>query len=864
MIRFYLLIITLGLCSLATAQEKSLYGKVFNKDSIGISGATIIIYELENKHSLGYAIADTNGNYQISFTTKETRAMVEVSMLGYASHIDTLTIAENNIAHSVQLLEKVAELETVVVKAVNVGDTMHIPTDKMVLNERSTLKDILNQTDGFMISEDGSISFRGKQIKKILINKKEVFVRQNKVALDNLNYGIMDNLQLINNYKDKFNIDFNNFKESVININTKKEFKGVLKITGEAAGGYENKYQAKLRNFYFSDVLNSFLTSNINNIGEKDFSFKDMPASFSEQSSEWFRNNTSLYFQENEFAKTAFDWDNSFTIRKEGSRYRMGTIIYYTRAKQKMETELITLAALNNNSKVKEEEAYNINYGNMLAANTQFSYLLGKKTALNFMGTAGYSNSKEKVLTDIHNYLPSSTFIQEYKWEKPETFLGDGELNIKTLFAQSLRFTSGIKYTYEHSNSELYVAFNQSTNSSDTLWQSYSFQIHHVQPYTELEKKFNGLLTIGLGISIQYFNETLYTFFNNKHRKGHFWEPHLTIRGQKSKWEYEAKLKPQYYNFYISGNKHNKNRPEVSAYVHYKLNGNNDAWLNYSQHNTMPDLVNDIDTLLISFNQRLISNQPVYNTVSSNTNWQAGYYYSNLTRLQNVSVSYSFGRNDNYLESVFETIQNNVFFYKNLLVDKRNWQQFNTNAGKGFYFSPSYHKIYFTVGVDIEKNSFQTIVNSSAADFTTKSFQYSGSIRLEPQNWYLSQIMFNAKLENAKLFLEKENINTQKNVRFTGEVSRKQDKFDFALTAGYTVFKNKETDFSQPILNFKTTVQLSNVWQLYVKGQNLFHLFNIAGTSFTGLDIQSEGNFVNQSINRYNMNFLIAGFIYKP
>jgi hypothetical protein len=862
MLRLLLFIVILGFTSDAFAQEKKVHGKITRPNGTGISGATVMLHSIENNKLLTYAIADVKGEFNATFSYSGDKIIVEVSMLGYETRKDTLILSGGTTSYNTELSEKIVELETVVIKANKIDDTVKLLTGRLVLNERSTLKDILNQTDGFIISEDGSIAYRGRQITKVLINNKEVFINQNKIALENLNFGIMDNLELINNYRDKFNIDFSNFKESIININTKKEFKGVLKFTGEGAGGHRDKFEARFKAFYFSDRLNSFLTNNINNIGQKDFSIKDMPNSFTESSSTFFKSKNSFYFQPNDLVKKALDINNSFTIRKEGNKYRLGTIIYHTQASQTQETELLSYASIDN-QKVKEEISTFTQKGKMISGNIQWGYLLNNKSALNFSGTMGYSSNTNNGMIDIQNYIPSSAFINEQKQEKANTILLDANLNIKTMLNPSTRLTTGIQFFNENTKPRIQVAFNPPV---DTVWQSFSFGIRHAKIFSELEKRYSSLFTTGIGISAKYIYESLSPDYKQtaKTREALLWEPALIVRGKRNYWEYNARLAPQLFHFYIPGNEKNRKRPEIISSLHYMPDGNNDVWVSYSQRNYMPDIYNDLDTLILSFNNRLINRQPIYNTISSTSNWQIGYYHSNLTQLNNFGISYSNGVNYDNLEAVFESVSNNVFYYKNMFIPKRRWQQLDANIGKGFYFTDAYHKIYFTASTLFNQSRFQTLVQNDFTNFKNNASQYSGSVRFEPQEWIISKISIGGTWRTEELFLEKENINTQKSVRLMAEISRKENKFDFELSGGFLRLSNKETDFTTPLLNLKTTLQLKGSWQIYLKGRNLLHLVNAAGTPFTGLSIQSEGNFVHQQINRYNMNYLIAGLIYKP
>lgn len=103
-------------------------------------------------------------------------------------------------------------------------------------------------------------------------------------------------MQIINNYKDKFTIDFNRIRDPVINIGTKSEFKGILKTQLDAGYGYKNSYSLKGKGFFFSDKINAFATSHTNNVGEKELSQKDVAAPLTEQASALLNNVLSPFF----------------------------------------------------------------------------------------------------------------------------------------------------------------------------------------------------------------------------------------------------------------------------------------------------------------------------------------------------------------------------------------------------------------------------------------------------------------------------------------------------------------------------------------------------------------------------------------
>ncbi len=861
---FFILIY--GVSSLKAQEVKKIkvFGRITDSLGTGINGVNLMAKSSVNKNVFAYASTHNNGEYSLSFETNEKSAVMEASCLNYAEKTQTIVLNKKNIACNMMLSEAPVELSAVIIKP-KFRDTMGINTKKMVLNERSTLRDILDQTEGFIVEEDGGISFMGKPIQKVLVNKKEVFVNQNKIALDNLNFKMMDSLQLINNYKDKFKIDFDNFTEPVINIDTKKEFKGILKISSEADAGVENKYKIKPKGFFFSDKINFFAVSNTNNIGQKDFSFKDISSAFKKQSSGFFQRQVTPFFLEDELSKDAFDSDTNITLRKEGNRYRSSLVVYYNHFLKERETESITTE--NNNEKVKEEKNNLQNRGDFLTGQFDLNYIIGRKTGLSLSSNFGYAHTKSKEKNTIQNHIPSEVFISEDKREKPESVIGSNQVEVTNMPSKNTKLQIRLSHHFEHSKNDFSSNYAVADKAYNPLLQAYNFKNNDVDVYTNFEKKFNKLLNLSAGLEISTFKEEVNypeMASNQPLREGNLYSPFLRVRGERKFLKYYAKIASQSYAFRNSKDRENKIQPEINTSMEYTLNANNRLWIEYERRNHLLDLYNDLDTLSISFNERLIRDKPINHTVSNENYLALGYFYANIARSEGFNVSYTAEREHNILQPIYWRIENNVFFYKNTLIDRQKSQKIKAGASKGFYFSENYHKLSFGTSVSGDFSQFPSIVHSKEVNFSTKNMKYSGEISFEPRKFIFSELALHALWNAHKLYLEKNNINTQKRFLLTGEISKKKDQFDYKLIAGYQRFKNEEVDFSYPILNVETTIKLSRTIELSILGQNLIHLFNKDNNPYTGLNIHSDGNLINKNINRYNLNYFVIGISYKP
>lgn len=561
----YLSLLLLFIAFAGFSQTYELEGIIQDEHGEALFSAVIMASDYEKKH-LGYATADMDGKFTLKARTEKTDWIIEITHLGFKKIIDTIKLTSQSTQRNYKMVQDHNQLDAVLIKTNAIRDTMRIATENYVLNESSTLRDILDQTDGFVVSDNGSISYQGKQINKVLINENEVFVGQNKVALDNLEHGVMEEVQVINNYRDKFRIDFDNFTEMVLNINTKEEFKGIAKWNAEVTGGVKSKYKARLNGFYFSDSFNAFIVSNTNNIGEKELSFNDMPSQFVSQSSELFREQAPSFFQEKPLSKKAFDSNNSFTLRKQFNRYRLGFIGSYNHAYAVQETELNTYLTFSN-SLVKHQQDYLRNSGDFMTGSIRVNYLLSENTGLNISSDLGYLKSDARNHLDIFDYSEQELYAEEALQENPKSILNGNEIEINTLFNNQSKLDVGIKNSIEYTNTVMqskYIAEEKQL----ILAQEYELKIHAIQGYAFWENRFSRKLSLGAGVDLENKQQKINLSENRYQRNLAIYTPYLRARGQNKKIEYSARIASAQYSFKEPNSK-NQQKLEFSGNFEY-------------------------------------------------------------------------------------------------------------------------------------------------------------------------------------------------------------------------------------------------------------------------------------------------------
>lgn len=849
----FIIIFTL-LFNYSFSQEINLKGKVYDENNNNIVGATITIKDYKDANLLGYNITNGNGLFDLFFLTpSEKKIIIKVSHLSSKPFLDTITINKTVIDLEIKLYQKTFEIKPIVISSKKIKDTLKIKTDSLNLTERSTLRNILEKTEGFVVSNEGGITFRGKKINKILINKKEVFINQNKIGLDNLEFGMMNDLQLINNYTDKFNLDFDNFTSSVLNVNTKSKFTGVLKSYGDFAIGFKNKYLLKLKSFLFSDNLNAFLTSNTNNYGDKDFNFNDISNSFKIQSSTFFKENITSFFDEDDFLRNSFSSNSSITLRKENKNSKIGLVFYYNHLNENKNIYQTTEST--NSILFKKENKTFSNKGNSIISNFSYSNKINQNAIFSLLSDLVYTKMKNNNFLEINNFLPILNKISETNLNIPKTFISSTNLSFKYKFNKNLIFSSFFDYNFEKSNSNFISNFQIINNES--LRQVFSFSNQNVNSLFFVDYRFSNYLTSGIGQKTIVINDKL-NYKEEINRKLVLTETILQLRGQKAKIEYNFELKPQTYNFI---NK-NVSKYNLNTTINYKTNESNRFNLSFERNNKLTDINNNIDTLAVSFNNRLINKNSIFDNIESSTNLSLGYNYSSIIKTQSISASYSNSSEKNTLQSIFLNENNNVFYFSNRLIDNKKISTYKLSFGKGFYFSKKYHLLRVKNFFTFSENQFPIFLSKESV-YNITNFSINSSFGVELKNKFLDEMFFNINFNEQKSYLDKSILNKNRKIYLFTTFEKKLDKFEFKMTLGEDFQQNQNFKFKMPVFHLDILNKFNDSFSIFLKSRYLFHLFNLKNTNLTRLNVESDGNLVNSNYNQDNLNYLITGISYK-
>lgn len=266
--------------SAAYGQEITLSGIVKDTTGVGIDMANVIAINTETNALESYGITNHSGQYKLNLKSGNN-FKVRVSYLGFKTEEFSFTAPDNNADKDIVMHEQANQLDEVEVTyemPVSVkGDTIVYDTDSFVTGTEKKLKDVLSNLPGVEINDDGQIEVEGKQVTKVMVEGKDFFDGDSKLAAENIPANALDKIEVLRNYNEVTQMKgLTNDNDNVaLNIKLKEGKKRFW--FGEITAGYgtEDSYLAHPKLFYYSPEYSINIITDLNNIGEAPFNRRD-------------------------------------------------------------------------------------------------------------------------------------------------------------------------------------------------------------------------------------------------------------------------------------------------------------------------------------------------------------------------------------------------------------------------------------------------------------------------------------------------------------------------------------------------------------------------------------------------------------
>ena len=277
--RLFFLFIALSF--FAQGQQVKLNGVVRDSLAQPLELASLVAINKASNALDAYTMTDANGNFSLKLKTN-TSYKIQVSALGLQTINDSLTTAQTNLIRDYELRADIVLDEVVVKMPVLIrGDTLIYDADSFKNGSERKLEDIIDKLPGVEINDSGQIEVEGKVVNKLMVNGKDFFDGDTKIATKNIPSSTVDKIQVLKNYGEVGQLRGvgNNQDNVAINIKLKQgkeSFWFGNVTTGAGDSPKEELYLVQPKLFYYSPKYSINFIGDMNNIGEVALSRRDI------------------------------------------------------------------------------------------------------------------------------------------------------------------------------------------------------------------------------------------------------------------------------------------------------------------------------------------------------------------------------------------------------------------------------------------------------------------------------------------------------------------------------------------------------------------------------------------------------------
>lgn len=263
----------------------SVKGHVFDTaTNRGLAYATVSIVDSKDSTLVTFTRADSTGKFNFK-TLEKGSYLISASYVGYVPVWKSIEVTAGNILDLGQLiLTDVLKSNDVTVTArrapvtIN-NDTVEFNTENFKTQPNAVVEDLLKRLPGVTVDTDGTVRVNGQKINRVLVNGKEFFTGDPKIATKNLDADAVDKVQVFDKKSDRAEftgIDDGN-SEKAINLKLKKDRnKSTFGRIAGGAGGDDGRYDAQTNINRFNGDQQLSLLGMANNVNKQGFSLNDI------------------------------------------------------------------------------------------------------------------------------------------------------------------------------------------------------------------------------------------------------------------------------------------------------------------------------------------------------------------------------------------------------------------------------------------------------------------------------------------------------------------------------------------------------------------------------------------------------------
>jgi len=282
--KFVLLVASFILTTSTLLAQTNIRAEVRDSTGEALPSATVMLMNATDSVLVSFAMTADNGTFELN-RVKPGEYFIRVTYVGYGNYEKPLSIAPDAppIDLGVIRLEAIAELlEGITVTGrrnpINVSkDTIEFSASSFAGRPNEAVEELLKRLPGVEVDRDGTVKAQGETVQRVLVDGKEFFGNDPKIATKNLPADAIDKVQVYERKSDQseFTGIDDGQREKTINLSLKEDRKAGVFGTLTAGYGDAGRFEGKGNVNTFNKTTRLSFIGNANNTNQQGFSLND-------------------------------------------------------------------------------------------------------------------------------------------------------------------------------------------------------------------------------------------------------------------------------------------------------------------------------------------------------------------------------------------------------------------------------------------------------------------------------------------------------------------------------------------------------------------------------------------------------------
>lgn len=265
----------------ANAQRFSIKGMVTDSASAPLEWATVALLAAQDSSLVNFATTDAKGGFEIKGLAAGNYVL-QISFVSYAPYSRAVDLKAQLDLGRIVLETQSSNLSEVLVTSDKIPvmvkkDTIEFNAGSFKTQPNAVVEDLLKKLPGVTVDADGTVKAQGQTVQNVLVEGKEFFGNDPKIATKNLPADAVDKVQLFDKKSDQatFSGIDDGQREKTINLELKEDRKNGFFGYATAGGGTNERYEGRLSLNKFDAKQQFGLLAAANNINQQAFSIQD-------------------------------------------------------------------------------------------------------------------------------------------------------------------------------------------------------------------------------------------------------------------------------------------------------------------------------------------------------------------------------------------------------------------------------------------------------------------------------------------------------------------------------------------------------------------------------------------------------------